>query len=71
MCLQHVINDFSDITENKADLIQLMSLRDATETQLQELFQRLQVLAKVLGEPKVSENPNNGYLFNEEFKEEE
>lgn len=53
-----MVHDFSDITEGKAYLMQLMNVRDDAEKRLQELHKKLQVLAKVLGEPKVSENPN-------------
>ncbi|XP_026332535.1 uncharacterized protein LOC113239669 [Hyposmocoma kahamanoa] len=49
-----VVNDFGDIMEGKADLMQLVRVRDDAENQLQELHKRLQMLAKILGDPKAA-----------------
>ncbi|CAG9583453.1 unnamed protein product [Danaus chrysippus] len=48
------IKDLSRLTDQKAELIELLSLRDTTQKQLQELNDRLHTMALVLGEPKAA-----------------
>lgn len=50
---QSAVMDLSRLTDQKAELIELLSLRDTTQKQLQELQDRLHTMAVVLGEPKV------------------
>ncbi|OWR54252.1 Glutamine-rich protein 2 [Danaus plexippus plexippus] len=48
------VMDLSRLTDQKAELIELLSLRDTTQKQLQELQDRLHTMAVVLGEPKAA-----------------
>ena len=53
LSVQSAVRDLTDTTDKKAEIVDLLASRDDLETQLQELHEKIRILAAVLGEPKV------------------
>ncbi|XP_045774266.1 trichohyalin-like [Maniola jurtina] len=51
---QEAIKDMKYTTEKKAELVELLSMRDDAQRQLQNLNDKIRVLAAALGEPKAA-----------------
>lgn len=50
---QAAIKDLTHTTDKKAEIVELLATRDDVQNQLQELHEKIRILAEVLGEPKV------------------